>query len=137
MLLQQDNDYKAFSYFNFMLIIFRVKQHPPTDAALKNLKKLLAYCEDIYMHYRLAYDNKFYDVVNMLLKDAQTGCCLNDMLSNQNPSSMKYRLPLTVPVPQLAWLVPILQQIFYQLPACNDMLLCESNSRKLVVVVNI
>ncbi|NXK50306.1 SPTCS protein, partial [Chauna torquata] len=60
----------------------KVKQHPPTDAALKNLKKLLAYCEDIYTYYRLAYDNKFYDVVNMLLKDAQTGCCLNDMLSN-------------------------------------------------------
>ncbi|XP_035191411.1 spatacsin isoform X1 [Oxyura jamaicensis] len=66
----------------FEEIAKKVKQHPPTDAALKNLKKLLAYCEDIYMHYRLAYDNKFYDVVNMLLKDAQTGCCLNDMLSN-------------------------------------------------------
>lgn len=63
-------------------IIFRVKQHPPTDAALKNLKKLLTYCEDIYTYYRLAYDHKFYDVVNTLLKDTQTGCCLNDMLSN-------------------------------------------------------
>ncbi|NXT58473.1 SPTCS protein, partial [Pluvianellus socialis] len=66
----------------FEEIAKKVKQHPPTDAALRNLKKLLAYCEDIYTYYRLAYDHKFYDVVNTLLKDAQTGCCLNDMLSN-------------------------------------------------------
>uniref|UniRef100_A0A8B9PSW5 SPG11 vesicle trafficking associated, spatacsin n=1 Tax=Apteryx owenii TaxID=8824 RepID=A0A8B9PSW5_APTOW len=66
----------------FEEIAKKVKQHSPTDAALKNLKKLLTYCEDIYTYYRLAYDSKFYDVVNMLLKDAQTGCCLNDMLSN-------------------------------------------------------
>ncbi|XP_074956957.1 spatacsin [Phalacrocorax aristotelis] len=66
----------------FEAVAKKVKQHPPTDAALKNLKKLLTYCEDIYTYYRLAYDNKFYDVVNTLLKDAQTGCCLNDMLSN-------------------------------------------------------
>ncbi|NXT78963.1 SPTCS protein, partial [Zapornia atra] len=66
----------------FEEIAKKVKQHPPSDAALRNLKKLLTYCEDIYTYYRLAYDNKFYDVVNTLLKDAQTGCCLNDMLSN-------------------------------------------------------
>ncbi|KAK2524422.1 Spg11 [Columba guinea] len=66
----------------FEEIAKKVKQHPPTDAALKNLKKLLTYCEDIYTYYRLAYDHKFYDVVNTLLKDTQTGCCLNDMLSN-------------------------------------------------------
>uniref|UniRef100_A0A8C2YHM3 SPG11 vesicle trafficking associated, spatacsin n=1 Tax=Coturnix japonica TaxID=93934 RepID=A0A8C2YHM3_COTJA len=66
----------------FEEIAKKCKQQPPTDAALRNLKKLLTYCEDICTHYRLAYDNKFYDVVNVLLKDAQTGCCLNDMLSN-------------------------------------------------------
>ncbi|XP_019352478.2 spatacsin isoform X2 [Alligator mississippiensis] len=66
----------------FEEIAKKLKQHQPTEAALKNLKKLLTYCEDIYLYYRLAYDNKFYDVVNMLLKDAQTGCCLNDMLAN-------------------------------------------------------
>eukprot|EP00076_Gallus_gallus_P044197 XP_025009735.1 spatacsin isoform X5 [Gallus gallus] len=66
----------------FEEIAKKCKQHPPSDAALRNLKKLLAYCEDISTYYRLAYDNKFYDVVNMLLKDAQTGCCLNDMLSS-------------------------------------------------------
>uniref|UniRef100_A0A8C8R5G6 SPG11 vesicle trafficking associated, spatacsin n=1 Tax=Pelusios castaneus TaxID=367368 RepID=A0A8C8R5G6_9SAUR len=66
----------------FEEIAKKFKQHQPAETALKNLKKLLTYCEDIYMYYKLAYDNKFYDVVNMLLKDAQTGCCLNDMLAN-------------------------------------------------------
>uniref|UniRef100_A0A8C0UG16 Spatacsin C-terminal domain-containing protein n=1 Tax=Cyanistes caeruleus TaxID=156563 RepID=A0A8C0UG16_CYACU len=60
----------------------RVQQHPPADAALRNLKRFLTHCEDIYTYYRLAYDHKFYDVVNSLLKDPQTGCCLNDLLSN-------------------------------------------------------
>ncbi|NXP17064.1 SPTCS protein, partial [Scytalopus superciliaris] len=60
----------------------KVKQHPPADAALKNLKRFLTHCEDIYTYYRLAYDHKFYDVVNSLLKDPQTSCCLNDLLAN-------------------------------------------------------
>ncbi|NXK29245.1 SPTCS protein, partial [Arenaria interpres] len=66
----------------FEEIAKKVKQHPPTDAALKNLRKLLTHCEDIYTSYRLAYDHKLYDVVNALLKDAQTGCCLSDMLAS-------------------------------------------------------
>ncbi|XP_066184251.1 spatacsin [Sylvia atricapilla] len=60
----------------------RVKQQPPAEAALRNLKRFLSHCEDIYTYYRLAYDHKFYDVVNSLLKDPQTGCCLNDLLSS-------------------------------------------------------
>nr|XP_008120270.1 PREDICTED: spatacsin [Anolis carolinensis] len=63
-------------------IACKSKQHPGSEAALRNLKKLLTYCDDIYIYYKLAYDNQFYDVVNMLLKDAQTGCCLNDLLAN-------------------------------------------------------
>ncbi|NXP43968.1 SPTCS protein, partial [Heliornis fulica] len=66
----------------FEEIAKKVKHHPPSDAALKNLKKLLTYCEDTYTCYRLAYASRFYDVVNALLKDAQTGCCLSDMLAN-------------------------------------------------------
>uniref|UniRef100_A0A8C9UFC4 SPG11 vesicle trafficking associated, spatacsin n=1 Tax=Serinus canaria TaxID=9135 RepID=A0A8C9UFC4_SERCA len=58
------------------------QQHAPADAALRNLKRFLTHCEDIYTYYRLAYDHKFYDVVNSLLKDPQTACCLNDLLSN-------------------------------------------------------
>uniref|UniRef100_A0A667H401 Spatacsin C-terminal domain-containing protein n=1 Tax=Lynx canadensis TaxID=61383 RepID=A0A667H401_LYNCA len=59
----------------------KYKQHQPTDTAVKNLKKLLTYCEDVYLYYKLAYEHKFYDIVNMLLKDPQTGCCLKDMLA--------------------------------------------------------
>ncbi|XP_016156287.1 PREDICTED: spatacsin [Ficedula albicollis] len=58
------------------------QQQPSADAALRNLKRFLSHCEDIYTYYRLAYEHKFYDVVNSLLKDPQTGCCLNDLLSS-------------------------------------------------------
>ncbi|KAJ7426685.1 hypothetical protein WISP_13543 [Willisornis vidua] len=64
------------------IIVPRVKQHPPADAAVKNLRRFLAHCEDIYTHYRLAYEHRFYEVANALLKDPQTGCCLNDLLSS-------------------------------------------------------
>ncbi|XP_054858575.1 spatacsin [Eublepharis macularius] len=60
----------------------KFKQRPGSAAPLKNLKRLLTYCDDIYVYYKLAYDHQFYDVVNMLLKDAQLGSCLNDLLSN-------------------------------------------------------
>ncbi|XP_008067820.1 spatacsin isoform X2 [Carlito syrichta] len=56
-------------------------KHQPTDVVVENLKKLLTYCEDIYLYYKLAYEHKFYEIVNMLLKDPQTGCCLKDMLA--------------------------------------------------------
>ncbi|XP_019500417.1 PREDICTED: spatacsin [Hipposideros armiger] len=59
----------------------KYKQHQPTDTVVKNLKKLLTYCEDVYLYYKLAYEHKFCDVVNVLLKDPQTGCCLKDMLA--------------------------------------------------------
>ncbi|KAF6352493.1 SPG11 vesicle trafficking associated, spatacsin [Rhinolophus ferrumequinum] len=59
----------------------KYKQQQPTDTVVKNLKKLLTYCEDVYLYYKLAYEHKFYDVVNVLLKDPQTGCCLKDMLA--------------------------------------------------------
>ncbi|KAM6200902.1 spatacsin isoform 2-T2 [Rhynchocyon petersi] len=59
----------------------KYKQHQPADTIMKNLKKLLTYCEDVYLYYKLAYEHKFYDVVNVLLKDPQTGCCLKDMLA--------------------------------------------------------
>ncbi|XP_074091393.1 spatacsin isoform X2 [Macrotis lagotis] len=60
----------------------KFKQRQPTETVTKNMKKLLSYCEDVYLHYKLAYDHKFYDVVNKLLKEPQTGCYLNDMLAN-------------------------------------------------------
>ncbi|XP_037600045.1 spatacsin [Cebus imitator] len=59
----------------------KYKQHQPTDMVMENLKKLLTYCEDIYLYYKLAYEHKFYEIVNVLLKDPQTSCCLRDMLA--------------------------------------------------------
>ncbi|XP_032926333.1 spatacsin isoform X2 [Catharus ustulatus] len=67
----------------FQEVANKVKQQQPcAEAALRNLKRFLSHCEDIYTCYRLAYEHKFYDVVNSLLKDPQTGCCLNDLLAS-------------------------------------------------------
>nr|XP_045380253.1 spatacsin isoform X3 [Camelus bactrianus] len=65
----------------FEEISIKCKHHQPTDLVVKNLKKLFTYCEDVYLYYKLAYEHKFCDVVNVLLKDPQTGCCLKDMLA--------------------------------------------------------
>ncbi|KAF7239600.1 Spatacsin [Varanus komodoensis] len=65
----------------FEEIAQKFKQRAGNESALKHLKKLLTYCDDIYVYYKLAYDNHFYDVVSTLLQDAQTGCCLNDLLT--------------------------------------------------------
>ncbi|XP_040083385.1 spatacsin isoform X2 [Oryx dammah] len=65
----------------FEEISIKCKHHQPTEFVLKNLRKFLTCCEDVYLYYKLAYEHKFYDVVNVLLKDPQTGCCLKDMLA--------------------------------------------------------
>ncbi|XP_041074494.1 spatacsin-like isoform X1 [Polyodon spathula] len=57
------------------------QQHTDTTAS-QNLKKLLKYCEDIYIYYKLAYEHKFFDVANMLLQDTKTSCYLNDKLAS-------------------------------------------------------
>ncbi|XP_062849138.1 spatacsin [Trichomycterus rosablanca] len=54
----------------------------PPSSASQNLKKLLQYCEDVYTHYKLAYEHKFIDVANMLLQDNKTNGYLNDRLSS-------------------------------------------------------
>nr|XP_033775670.1 spatacsin isoform X2 [Geotrypetes seraphini] len=55
----------------------------PSNAVYsQNLKKLLSSCDDIAVYYKLAYENKFYDLVSLLLKKPQTSCCLNDMLGS-------------------------------------------------------
>lgn len=66
---------------NILASLFRCKHHQPTEFVLKNLGKFLACCEDVYLHYKLAYEHRLYDVVSVLLKDPQTGCCLKDMLA--------------------------------------------------------
>ncbi|XP_045384024.1 spatacsin isoform X1 [Lemur catta] len=59
----------------------KCRQHQPTDIVMENLKKLLTYCEDVYLYYKLAYEHEFYEIVSVLLKDPQTACCLKDMLA--------------------------------------------------------
>lgn len=45
------------------------------------MKRLLTHCEDVYTRYRLAYQQKLYDVTKTLLEDAGTSSYLNDRLS--------------------------------------------------------
>lgn len=46
------------------------------------MKRLLAHCEDVYARYRLAYQQKLYDVTKTLLEDARTSSYLEDRLSS-------------------------------------------------------
>lgn len=46
------------------------------------MKRLLTHCEDVYTHYRLAYQQNLYDVTKTLLQDAKTASYLNDRLAS-------------------------------------------------------
>ncbi|XP_069842625.1 spatacsin isoform X2 [Dendropsophus ebraccatus] len=59
----------------------KCKLNSPGATALQNLKRLIGYCEDINTRYKLAFENKFYDITDVLMRDSQTRCCLTDMLS--------------------------------------------------------
>uniref|UniRef100_A0A1A8NID9 Spastic paraplegia 11 n=1 Tax=Nothobranchius pienaari TaxID=704102 RepID=A0A1A8NID9_9TELE len=48
-----------------------------------NVKRLLTYCDDVYTRYRLAYQQKLYDITKMLLQDNKTSNYLNDKLARQ------------------------------------------------------
>ncbi|MCI4381975.1 hypothetical protein PGIGA_G00258170 [Pangasianodon gigas] len=54
----------------------------PPNTVSQNLKKLLQCCENVYTHYKLAYEHKFIDVANTLLQDSKTSSYLNDRLSS-------------------------------------------------------
>lgn len=54
----------------------------PPNTVSQNLKKLLQYCENVYTHYKLAYDHNIVDVANTLLQDSKTSSYLNDRLSS-------------------------------------------------------
>ncbi|XP_051975530.1 spatacsin [Xyrauchen texanus] len=58
----------------------KMSHHKPPASSSQNLKKLLSYCEDVYTHYKLAYEHKFLDVANMLLQDSKTNSFLKDRL---------------------------------------------------------
>lgn len=47
-----------------------------------NVRRLLTHCEDVYTHYRLAYQQNLYDVTKTLLQDAKTASYLNDRLAS-------------------------------------------------------
>lgn len=53
----------------------------PSSAA-PNVKRLLTHCDDVYTRYRLAYQQKLYDVTKSLLEDDRTCSYLNDRLTN-------------------------------------------------------
>lgn len=46
-----------------------------------NVKKLLSHCEDIYTRYKLAYEQKLFDVTQALLQDKNTASYLHDRLA--------------------------------------------------------
>ncbi|KAM9313273.1 spatacsin [Gastrophryne carolinensis] len=65
----------------FEQISNKCKMSPPGTTGLQNLKRIISYCEDINTRYKLAIENKFYDITDVLMRDSQTRCCLTDMLS--------------------------------------------------------
>ncbi|XP_043933635.1 spatacsin [Protopterus annectens] len=60
----------------------KFKQSNTDATSSQNLKKLLKYCEDVYIYYKLAYEHNFFDIANKLLQDTRTSCYLNDMHSS-------------------------------------------------------
>lgn len=44
------------------------------------MKRLLSHCEDVLTRYRLAYQQKLYELTKTLLEDSRTSSYLNDRL---------------------------------------------------------
>ncbi|XP_061138808.1 spatacsin [Syngnathus typhle] len=59
--------------------IFKKLDGAPSGA-MANIRRLLTYCDDIYLRYRLAYQRQLDDVTKMLLQDAATSSYLNDAI---------------------------------------------------------
>ncbi|XP_024137171.1 spatacsin isoform X1 [Oryzias melastigma] len=53
-----------------------------SSTTTKNAKRLLTYCDDVYIRYKLAYQMGFYDDTKKLLEDAKTSSYLNDRLGS-------------------------------------------------------
>ncbi|XP_072134103.1 spatacsin [Mobula birostris] len=66
----------------FEEISTKFKQHKGDGGASQNLKRLLQYCEDVYLFYKMAYEHNFTDVANKLLKEPQTRCYLKDSIAS-------------------------------------------------------
>lgn len=63
-----------------MCVSFRLDTSSSTTT--KNAKRLLTYCDDVYIRYKLAYQMGFYDDTKKLLEDAKTSSYLNDRLGS-------------------------------------------------------
>ncbi|XP_041651089.1 spatacsin [Cheilinus undulatus] len=61
--------------------IFKKLDGAPSNASA-NVKRLLTHCDDVYTRYRLAYQQKLFDVTKTLLQDAKTSSYLNDRLAS-------------------------------------------------------
>lgn len=66
----------------FEEISTKFKQQKGNAGASQNLKRLLQYCEDVYLFYKMAYEHNFTDIANKLLKEPQTRCYLKDMIAS-------------------------------------------------------
>lgn len=78
--LEEFKRHRALSAGLFQDISKKMSHHKAPASSSQNLKKLLSHCEDVYTHYKLAYEHKFLDVANMLLQDSKTNSFLNDRL---------------------------------------------------------
>uniref|UniRef100_A0A8C1QBU0 SPG11 vesicle trafficking associated, spatacsin n=1 Tax=Cyprinus carpio TaxID=7962 RepID=A0A8C1QBU0_CYPCA len=78
--LEEFNRHRALSAGLFEDISKKMSHHKAPASSSQNLKKLLSHCEDVYTHYKLAYEHKFLDVANMLLQDSKTNSFLKDRL---------------------------------------------------------
>ncbi|XP_074533842.1 spatacsin [Halichoeres trimaculatus] len=61
--------------------IFKKLDGAPSNVT-PNVKRLLTHCDDVYSRYRLAYQQKLFDVTKTLLQDAKTSSYLNDRLAS-------------------------------------------------------
>uniref|UniRef100_A0A3Q3AA47 SPG11 vesicle trafficking associated, spatacsin n=1 Tax=Kryptolebias marmoratus TaxID=37003 RepID=A0A3Q3AA47_KRYMA len=60
--------------------IFKKLDGSPSSLT-SNMKRLLTHCDDVYIRYRLAYQQNLYDVTKTLLQDNKTSNYLNDQLA--------------------------------------------------------
>lgn len=63
-------------------ICFCLRLDNAPTSATPNVKRLLTYCDDVYSRYRLAYQQKLYDITKSLLQDNKTSNYLNDRLAS-------------------------------------------------------
>ncbi|XP_055078482.1 spatacsin [Periophthalmus magnuspinnatus] len=60
--------------------IFKKLDGAPSSSSA-NVKKLLSHCEDVYSRYKLAYEQKLFDITQALLQDKSTAGYLHDRMA--------------------------------------------------------